>query len=824
MGRAGLSAHGPLGEDGVLESDLAGVRVLRWAWPEPLLPGRLPLVAWRHVVLARALSYPDNEHADLVGRRLELERRRRDARPSSGPPQRVEEALAGARETVHRRRTQGLDAGRRGRAAASRQVVELSAEAGVELGWGTRLDPLLAGTDVVWVVGDAVLPAAVGALRRVPGLRPRLVYDVLTDLSALERGVGLRPRLAGGGQRARTERHLAPWADVLVVATPEGRRAARTRFAPATPVVEVPDLLPEQPAAGPDGSGGREPAAALAELPEGSLPLVVLDPHRAGAVRSLREVVVALPHLPGARLVVIANQGAPGMRDLRELARRTGVEDRFHWHDESADAWLRTSLAGAALGLLPAGDPDEDAVRLPGAYHRFVRDGVPVLAQRAAPAIRVLAAEGSGAVVDLGRAGAVRDVLVQALRHRSRLAARLGRRPSGTGQVAALHRLLDDLAPVAAPVPDAPPQTAPPRGTAAGPPVERRVTPVPLVLGVGPANFAGQGWAWAKAAERAVPGLRTEVFAVHQGALTFRSDRVVTRSVSRTLEWQLAEQRHVLSTYTHLLAEANRSLFGSLLGDDARADVAMVRRHGIVVGLAMHGSEVRDPERHAASEEFSPFRATSPQATDYRRRATELVAQTKRLLEEFDGPVFVSTPDLLLDVPDGIWLPVVVDLDRPQGEPPLSLDRPPLVVHAPSRAYAKGTDLVEPVVQALAEEGLLEYRRLRGVAPDRMPQLIASADVVLDQFALGSYGALACEAMVAGRVVVGHVSDQVRERVGQDLPIVQATPRDLEAVLRGLVADPAAARAVAARGREFVADVHSGERSGAALRDHLLSG
>ena len=95
---------------------------------------------------------------------------------------------------------------------------------------------------------------------------------------------------------------------------------------------------------------------------------------------------------------------------------------------------------------------------------------------------------------------------------------------------------------------------------------------------------------------------------------------------------------------------------------------------------------------------------------------------TQRLIEQFDGPVFVSTPDLLLDVPGGIWLPVVVDIDRPQGDPPLSRDRLPLVLHAPSKAVTKGTDLIEPVVEDLVERGLVEYRRLSGLAPEQMPQ------------------------------------------------------------------------------------------------------
>ena len=99
----------------------------------------------------------------------------------------------------------------------------------------------------------------------------------------------------------------------------------------------------------------------------------------------------------------------------------------------------------------------------------------------------------------------------------------------------------------------------------------------------------------------------------------------------------------------------------------------------------------------------------------------------------------------------------------------------------------------------------------------------AAADIVLDQFRLGSYGVAACEAMASARVVVGHVLPAVRERVreatGLELPIVEATPDTLAAVLEELISDPEGARRIAARGSEFVEAVHDGRASARALID-----
>ncbi len=107
-----------------------------------------------------------------------------------------------------------------------------------------------------------------------------------------------------------------------------------------------------------------------------------------------------------------------------------------------------------------------------------------------------------------------------------------------------------------------------------------------------------------------------------------------------------------------------------------------------------------------------------------------------------------------------------------------------------------------------------------------MPARIGQADIVLDQFRVGSYGAAACEAMAAGRVVVGHVLPEVRvtirERTGLELPIVEATPRTLVEVVAGLLEDRERARSIGALGRAFVEQVHSGAASALALREHWI--
>ena len=120
-------------------------------------------------------------------------------------------------------------------------------------------------------------------------------------------------------------------------------------------------------------------------------------------------------------------------------------------------------------------------------------------------------------------------------------------------------------------------------------------------------------------------------------------------------------------------------------------------------------------------------------------------------------------------------------------------------------------------MRVLSAEGLVDYRRIEGVAPADMPSHLGQADIVLDQFSLGCYVVLAAQAMAAGSVVVSHVTQEVRSLCPVDLPIVESTPDQLVEVVRGLLIDRDGAVASAQAGRRYAADVHNGERSAQVL-------
>jgi glycosyltransferase involved in cell wall biosynthesis len=204
----------------------------------------------------------------------------------------------------------------------------------------------------------------------------------------------------------------------------------------------------------------------------------------------------------------------------------------------------------------------------------------------------------------------------------------------------------------------------------------------------------------------------------------------------------------------------------------------------------------------------------------------DTVARNLALVDVTRAPTFVSTPDLLRWVPGAAWCPVSIDVDKWRVEArERESAKHPIVAYAPTHSWLKGADRVESTLHRLADEGIIEYRRLRGVPHAEMPRVYAEADIVLDQFALGSYGVAACEAMASGKPVLGHVDEytrsQVRELTGWELPVHETTVETLEAELRRAADEPEVLGQLGVVGQEFVAAVHDGRRSAEALAGFL---
>ncbi len=632
------------------------------------------------------------------------------------------------------------------------------------------------------------------------------------------------PHLSQYGKR--TARVIAGWADLERTYAPFADRIITVSPALADEIGKTYDL--KQPPAvvlnAPSRTQHLVSGPKIRELLalHSDIPLLVYS----GGVQAARGVltaVEALQYLPDVHLAIVAvpNIKIRGVTDAIELATKLAVQDRLHLLDPVPSDDVSSFLSTASLGLLPLMHFGSHEVALANKLFEYLHAGIPVVVSDCRAQAQFVREYKVGAIHRAGNpqdfARAVREALstradsIAHIESSHLVDAYCWERQEGV--LAGVYRDLLGSERFTEPA-----RSLDARFTERRSYPRRVLDPAQFCLGIGPTNSAGQARLWGTAVTRRIENLECEVIAIGNDRIDFPADTVISRNdYLHDRAWSRRTTEHALANWSHALIESGRAIFGPTRGRDFAGDARVLDEFGVAVGLVFHGSEVRDPRRHAASEPWSPFGDPRDELT------ARLQAQCDRLLpvvNSWAGTKLVSTPDLIEFVPGSRWLPVVVDARTWSNSAPILKAERPVVLHVPSRSALKGTDHIDPILSELHGDGLIDYRREQDVRPADMPALVANSDIIIDQFALGSYGVFACEGMAASRVVVGHVSPAVRAHaVG--LPILEATPNTLRHVLTGCLEDRSAAQETAIRGPEFIAAFHDGRRSAEILADFI---
>lgn len=361
--------------------------------------------------------------------------------------------------------------------------------------------------------------------------------------------------------------------------------------------------------------------------------------------------------------------------------------------------------------------------------------------------------------------------------------------------------------------------------TVTSPSIESLV--VNRTLSIGPLNSASQASAWARSLRNRTAH---EAFTVAFDGPVSRllRDRRVNDSSDRSLpHYRLAPPwlrrvrvRQLMGAVTHLLNESNMPLIGDPHATRFTDEAEMYRQLGVRAAVVFHGSDARDPRRSIELSEHSFFTEADPEWT---RRLGEQAQRNRSAVASAGLPTFVTTPDMLQHVEGSVLLPITVSPARWAASDVPLRRAVPRVLHRPSASTTatKGTRHIARALETLERRGKIETIRSGVIAHDEMPALLHSADIVIDQIQTGAYGVIAIEAMAAGRVVVSSVSEHTRSVMGDAVPMFDANPATLPAVLDNVLSDRERAREVAASGPAFVDRWHDGGAAARVLDDWL---
>ncbi|WP_148232498.1 glycosyltransferase [Janibacter sp. HTCC2649] len=254
--------------------------------------------------------------------------------------------------------------------------------------------------------------------------------------------------------------------------------------------------------------------------------------------------------------------------------------------------------------------------------------------------------------------------------------------------------------------------------------------------------------------------------------------------------------------------------------DSIVRDIDKLRERGRAVALIAHGSDVRSPDLHMDLSASSYFH-NAP--NDWVEAARQRSATNRSIATTSGLPLFVSTPDLINDLPMAKWLPLTIDLEASPFIP-RAWNRRPRVLHLPSRSFPpiKGTELIEQVLADLSRQGILEWVRKPTLRHTEFIKLLASVDIVVDQILGGSYGVTTVEAMASGCVVVGNVETLAARHMAEAPPVVQAGPGELAETLGWIAGEPNMLERHSELGRGFVKRWHEGKAASQVLEPFLV--
>ncbi|WP_422770267.1 glycosyl transferase family 1 [Plantactinospora sp. WMMC1484] len=499
--------------------------------------------------------------------------------------------------------------------------------------------------------------------------------------------------------------------------------------------------------------------------------------------RSAAVMVDALSHLPGFHLALVCpstERDAAGA--LLRRAETVGVRDRLHVLARPR-GMAPAFLASADLGVSGYQPVVSGGPLVPEELDEYRAAGLRIVAGNIRTIREYLAQHEAGVVFTLGSAASFATSV-----RRVRTERPAGRPPTPSTE------------------PDAPPEWS-------------RIGSTPIRLGLGTANYAGQLSSFARAICAARPDVSAElVMAKPVASFRYPADAYLHFPTERRLDVQLDQVRRVLGTYTHLVVDAFRPVLGRLNGEDISADLPALRQAKIKTALLAHGSEIRHPASHLDRHPESGFRQAPEELVERLGTVTE---KNARIARESELPIFVTTPDLLADVPWATWAPLVLDVEAWSCDRPV-LERPrPIVLHAPSTRWTKGTDLILPELQALHDRRVIDFRLVEGVPWSEMRRMVQEADIIVDQLVMGSYCTFACEGMAAGKAVISYLSEDAMRAVQIRPPITSATPATLVKAIESLLDDRTAAARLAAEGVGYVREHHDGRRTAQVFDEFL---
>lgn len=217
-----------------------------------------------------------------------------------------------------------------------------------------------------------------------------------------------------------------------------------------------------------------------------------------------------------------------------------------------------------------------------------------------------------------------------------------------------------------------------------------------------------------------------------------------------------------------------------------------------------HGSDLRDQKKFSevTGMPFEEKDATSPK--QHKRN--------QKICQKADG-IIVHDDELIPYLPpvkNNVYVvPLRVDICQFTPCYPKDSNDHIRIVHAPSKRALKGTLFVLEAFEQLKKKyDNIELVLVEGKTQQEAFEIYKTADIIVDQLFAGTYGVFAVESMALGKPVITYISEEMKERLPEDLPIVSGGTKSITEALELLINNPKLRIEKGMQGRKYVEDYH----------------
>ncbi|MBF0302874.1 MAG: glycosyltransferase [Desulfamplus sp.] len=132
----------------------------------------------------------------------------------------------------------------------------------------------------------------------------------------------------------------------------------------------------------------------------------------------------------------------------------------------------------------------------------------------------------------------------------------------------------------------------------------------------------------------------------------------------------------------------------------------------------------------------------------------------------------------------------------------------PLLVHAPTSPEIKGSKYILKAIEDLRADYKFDFKLIQNTSHAEAKKWYAKANLIIDELHCGTYGLLTIELMSMGKPVLTWISDYMREKYPNELPVVSANPDNIKEKIAYMLNNRDMFSELGRQGRKYVEKYH----------------